>query len=180
MGYLVSPYPYPNGAGGPIPVSMVSPVMLFFVLFSLKIWHASDLPLVCNRIVPLVLDDNDASVSFVPVLIWLRQTVPCLPSWIVITLLIYGVRKLDSRFIFTAPHSLMRAFSFFSGRKLAPRASDHVVFSNHQKIYITVYARETTKITINFFMLTLSIRTVCERNMICGRVKPRNVAINFM
>lgn len=24
MGYLVSPYPYPNGAGGPIPVSMVS------------------------------------------------------------------------------------------------------------------------------------------------------------
>jgi hypothetical protein len=27
MGYLVSPYPYPNGAGGPIPVSMVS---LFF------------------------------------------------------------------------------------------------------------------------------------------------------
>ncbi|XP_070524687.1 protein pangolin, isoforms A/H/I/S [Cardiocondyla obscurior] len=25
MGYLVSPYPYPNGAGGPIPVSMVSP-----------------------------------------------------------------------------------------------------------------------------------------------------------
>ncbi|KAK6644782.1 hypothetical protein RUM43_001055 [Polyplax serrata] len=22
MGYLVSPYPYPNGAGGPIPVSM--------------------------------------------------------------------------------------------------------------------------------------------------------------
>lgn len=34
MGYLVSPYPYPNGAGGPIPVSMVSgPVMLLFVLF---------------------------------------------------------------------------------------------------------------------------------------------------
>lgn len=34
MGYLVSPYPYPNGAGGPIPVSMVSsPVMLFVVLF---------------------------------------------------------------------------------------------------------------------------------------------------
>ncbi|XP_043506447.1 protein pangolin, isoforms A/H/I/S-like [Frieseomelitta varia] len=26
MGYLVSPYPYPNGAGGPIPVSMVSVV----------------------------------------------------------------------------------------------------------------------------------------------------------
>lgn len=24
MGYLVSPYPYTNGAGGPIPVSMVS------------------------------------------------------------------------------------------------------------------------------------------------------------
>ncbi|EGI60344.1 hypothetical protein G5I_11527 [Acromyrmex echinatior] len=24
MGYLVSPYPYPNGAGGPIPVSMDS------------------------------------------------------------------------------------------------------------------------------------------------------------
>lgn len=28
MGYLVSPYPYPNGAGGPIPVSMVSVVYL--------------------------------------------------------------------------------------------------------------------------------------------------------
>ncbi|KAH0552344.1 hypothetical protein KQX54_008885 [Cotesia glomerata] len=24
MGYLVSPYPYPNGAGGPIPVSMIT------------------------------------------------------------------------------------------------------------------------------------------------------------
>ncbi|EZA52436.1 Protein pangolin, isoforms A/H/I [Ooceraea biroi] len=34
MGYLVSPYPYPNGAGGPIPVSMVSgPVMLALLLF---------------------------------------------------------------------------------------------------------------------------------------------------
>lgn len=45
MGYLVSPYPYPNGAGGPIPVSMVSsPVMLLLVLFLLKIWHALDLP----------------------------------------------------------------------------------------------------------------------------------------
>jgi len=34
MGYLVSPYPYPNGAGGPIPVSMVSsPVMFLVVLF---------------------------------------------------------------------------------------------------------------------------------------------------
>ncbi|XP_011688633.1 PREDICTED: protein pangolin, isoforms A/H/I/S-like [Wasmannia auropunctata] len=42
MGYLVSPYPYPNGAGGPIPVSMVSnSVMLSLILFSLKIWHAS-------------------------------------------------------------------------------------------------------------------------------------------
>lgn len=48
MGYLVSPYPYPNGAGGPIPVSMVSsPVMLSLVLFPLKIWHVSDLPPVC-------------------------------------------------------------------------------------------------------------------------------------
>ncbi|XP_006558800.1 protein pangolin, isoforms A/H/I/S-like isoform X2 [Apis cerana] len=28
MGYLVSPYPYPNGAGGPIPVSMVSQLAL--------------------------------------------------------------------------------------------------------------------------------------------------------
>ncbi|XP_039311919.1 protein pangolin, isoforms A/H/I/S-like [Solenopsis invicta] len=27
MGYLVSPYPYPNGAGGPIPVSMVSSII---------------------------------------------------------------------------------------------------------------------------------------------------------
>jgi hypothetical protein len=27
MGYLVSPYPYPNGTAGPIPVSMVSTMM---------------------------------------------------------------------------------------------------------------------------------------------------------
>lgn len=35
MGYLVSPYTYPNGAGGPIPVSMVSsPVFIsLLVLF---------------------------------------------------------------------------------------------------------------------------------------------------
>lgn len=33
MGYLVSPYPYPNGAGGPIPVSMVSR-FLTLLLFS--------------------------------------------------------------------------------------------------------------------------------------------------
>ncbi|XP_067216014.1 protein pangolin, isoforms A/H/I/S-like isoform X2 [Linepithema humile] len=31
MGYLVSPYPYPNGAGGPIPVSMVSAMVHFGV-----------------------------------------------------------------------------------------------------------------------------------------------------
>lgn len=38
MGYLVSPYPYPNGAGGPIPVSMVSrsPVMLLFGFIPVK------------------------------------------------------------------------------------------------------------------------------------------------
>jgi hypothetical protein len=28
MGYLVSPYPYPNGTAGPIPVSMVSTMMM--------------------------------------------------------------------------------------------------------------------------------------------------------
>ncbi|KYN39148.1 Protein pangolin, isoforms A/H/I [Trachymyrmex septentrionalis] len=37
MGYLVSPYPYPNGAGGPIPVSMVSSVTLF-LLRTKKTW----------------------------------------------------------------------------------------------------------------------------------------------
>ncbi|KAL6260067.1 hypothetical protein P5V15_007606 [Pogonomyrmex californicus] len=64
MGYLVSPYPYPNGAGGPIPVSMVSsPVMLPLVLFSSKIWHVPDLPPArLSFAVPFVLD-NDASVS---------------------------------------------------------------------------------------------------------------------
>ncbi|XP_011632914.1 protein pangolin, isoforms A/H/I/S-like [Pogonomyrmex barbatus] len=64
MGYLVSPYPYPNGAGGPIPVSMVSsPVMLPLVLFSSKIWHVPDLPPArLTFAVPFILD-NDASVS---------------------------------------------------------------------------------------------------------------------
>ncbi|PNF28602.1 hypothetical protein B7P43_G09373 [Cryptotermes secundus] len=28
MGYLVSPYPYPNGTAGPIPVSMVSTMVI--------------------------------------------------------------------------------------------------------------------------------------------------------
>lgn len=70
MGYLVSPYPYPNGAGGPIPVSMVSgPVMLVFVLFPSNLaclrlatgWLArAGLP--CRalpRQVPFVLRDDD-------------------------------------------------------------------------------------------------------------------------
>ncbi|XP_060820717.1 protein pangolin, isoforms A/H/I/S-like [Bombus pascuorum] len=35
MGYLVSPYPYPNGAGGPIPVSMVSIRETTFFFFPL-------------------------------------------------------------------------------------------------------------------------------------------------
>ncbi|KAK3917907.1 Protein pangolin, isoforms A/H/I/S [Frankliniella fusca] len=36
MGYLVSPYPYHNGAGGPIPVSMadVYPFLLWSALFA--------------------------------------------------------------------------------------------------------------------------------------------------
>ncbi|XP_014207281.1 protein pangolin, isoforms A/H/I/S isoform X2 [Copidosoma floridanum] len=40
MGYLVSPYPYPNGAGGPIPVSMASKMGLAGA-------HASGLPFFC-------------------------------------------------------------------------------------------------------------------------------------
>lgn len=50
MGYLVSPYPYPNGAGGPIPVSMVSrsPVIRSFWFYSRQIWHASR---TCHRLV---------------------------------------------------------------------------------------------------------------------------------
>lgn len=117
MGYLVSPYPYPNGAGGPIPVSMVSsPVMLFLVLFPLKIWHVSDLPPVCpshRRPSCFWRQRCVRTASFVRALIWLRQTVPCLSSRIVITLLIYGIRKLDSRFIFTAAFAHARILSLF-------------------------------------------------------------------
>ncbi|XP_076378816.1 protein pangolin, isoforms A/H/I/S isoform X7 [Megalopta genalis] len=40
MGYLVSPYPYPNGAGGPIPVSMASKMGLAGT-------HPSGLPFFC-------------------------------------------------------------------------------------------------------------------------------------
>ncbi|XP_011496261.1 PREDICTED: protein pangolin, isoforms A/H/I/S-like isoform X2 [Ceratosolen solmsi marchali] len=35
MGYLVSPYPYPNGAGGPIPVSMEYPRLSNFMRYLL-------------------------------------------------------------------------------------------------------------------------------------------------
>lgn len=63
MGYLVSPYPYPNGAGGPIPVSMVSksPVVPLFAFVPRQIWHAADLP---PRLVPFVLERQRAA-SFV-------------------------------------------------------------------------------------------------------------------
>lgn len=37
MGYLVSPYPYPNGAGGPIPVSMVSSPLLLVSFISINL-----------------------------------------------------------------------------------------------------------------------------------------------
>lgn len=123
MGYLVSPYPYPNGAGGPIPVSMVSsPVMLSLVLFSLKIWHASDLPPVypsrrssCSR-----RQQRVRTASFVRALIWLCRTVPCLSSRIVIMLLIYDARKLDSRFIFTAAFAHTCMFSLCHARASLP------------------------------------------------------------
>ncbi|XP_008553306.1 protein pangolin, isoforms A/H/I/S isoform X3 [Microplitis demolitor] len=42
MGYLVSPYPYPNGAGGPIPVSMASKMGLAGT-------HPSGLPFFCGN-----------------------------------------------------------------------------------------------------------------------------------
>ncbi|XP_014237755.1 protein pangolin, isoforms A/H/I/S isoform X4 [Trichogramma pretiosum] len=42
MGYLVSPYPYPNGAGGPIPVSMASKMGLAGA-------HPSGLPFFCSN-----------------------------------------------------------------------------------------------------------------------------------
>ncbi|XP_072765739.1 protein pangolin, isoforms A/H/I/S isoform X1 [Anoplolepis gracilipes] len=37
MGYLVSPYPYPNGAGGPIPVSMVSSPPLATLILRIRL-----------------------------------------------------------------------------------------------------------------------------------------------
>lgn len=141
MGYLVSPYPYPNGAGAPIPVSMVSsPVMLFLVLFPSKIWHASDLPPVCPsyRLSCSRRQRRVRSASFVRTLIWLRQTVSCLPSRIVITLLIYDVRKLDSRFIFTAAlaHARILSLSLFLGLEFAPRANgrSRCLFKSSEKI----------------------------------------------
>lgn len=82
MGYLVSPYPYPNGAGGPIPVSMVSrsPVMLLFGFIPVKF----GMPRTCHYSSSLLFSSDNGRVrtaSFVRAPDLTCRTVPRAGSW---------------------------------------------------------------------------------------------------
>lgn len=146
MGYLVSPYPYPNGAGGPIPVSMVSRRVR--LCFSLLLFPSN---LACRGLATTALlrppfcsratTRRVRTASFVseepPDLTWSR-TVPRAGSW--------------SRYWFMAsanwihdlylqPRARARSVSLF--REFTINREDHVVFSTtaSEKIYKIVDER---------------------------------------